>query len=109
MPGRALYRESLTMLQELGYKLGIAASLESLAGVAAAQGRPEYAARLWAAAETLREAVGSPLPPNKRAAYEEGVAAVRAALGEAAFAEVWEEGRRMALEQAIACALGPDE
>ena len=40
-----------------------------------------------------------------RADYERRVAAVRARLGEAAFATVWAEGRAMPVEQAIAFAL----
>jgi hypothetical protein len=48
------------------------------------------------------------------AEYERTVAEGRTALGEAAFAAAWTEGRAMSLEEAIACALegsdaSPDE
>jgi len=102
-----LFAESLAAFQELGYKLGIAASLESLADLAA-QGQPKRAARLWAAAEALREAISSPLPPHEREEYDRRVAVARAKLGEETFAGVWKEGRGMAMEQAIAYALGPE-
>ena len=99
---RALYEESLTLCREVGYTLGIALALEGLAGVVAAQGEPAWAARLWGAAEALREARGIPLPPVYRAGYEHWVAAARARLGELAFAAAWSEGRTMSFEQALA-------
>jgi tetratricopeptide (TPR) repeat protein len=79
--------------------------LEGLAGVAAAQEQPERAARLFGAAEALREVIGEPLAPAYRAAHERDVAAVRALLGDATFEAAWAEGRSMTLEQAIAYAL----
>jgi predicted ATPase/DNA-binding CsgD family transcriptional regulator len=60
-----------------------------------------WAARLWGAAESLREATGVPLPPVYRADYELWVAAARAQSGEQAFAAAWAEGRKMTPEQAL--------
>jgi predicted ATPase/class 3 adenylate cyclase len=100
---RALYEESLEIFRELGAKGGIAQDLEELAAVAAAQAQPERAARLLGAAEGLRDAIGG--PPPDRAKHERSVAAVRAALGEEAFAAAWAEGRVMPLDAAIEYAL----
>ena len=100
-----LYKEGLTLRKELGAKRGIAESIEGLAGVAGEQEQPDRAARLFGVAEGIREAIGAPLPPVERADYDRSVSAVRAQLGEAAFASVWAEGRAMALEQAIAYGL----
>ena len=61
-----------------------------------------WAARLWGAAESLREAIGMPLPPVDRVDYERSVAAARAQLGEKTFVAAWEEGRTMTAEQALA-------
>src|SRR5207247_1410305 len=61
-----------------------------------------WAARLWGAAEALREAVNIPLPPVERVDYERSVAAARASLGEKAFAAAWTEGHFMLPEQALA-------
>jgi hypothetical protein len=94
----------LAIARVLGGKLGVATCLESLARVAAAQGQPERAAQLFGAA-ALRDALGAPLPPADRADYERQVAAVRATLGEEAFAAVWAEGRGMPLEEAAAFAM----
>jgi DNA-binding NarL/FixJ family response regulator len=57
---------------------------------------------MWGAAEALREAIGTPLPPVERATYERSIAAARAQLGEEAFAAAWQEGRTMTLEQVLA-------
>jgi predicted ATPase len=97
---RALLEESLAICRELGIKEGGAKNLEGLAVVAVAQAQPERAARLFGVAEGLREAIGAPLPPAERAEHERSVAAVRTALGEAAFATAWEAGRARSLEEA---------
>ncbi len=94
---RALYEESMTFPGRMN-----AGSLEELADVVAAQGEPTWAAQLWGAAEALRESQGIPMPPVKCAAYERSVAAARAQLGEKAFVAIWEEGRTMTAEQALA-------
>ena len=101
--GRAtvLYEESLTLCRELGDKHGLAECLEGLAGVAVAQQQLERAARLLGAAAALREATGAPLSPCERVRYDRDVSAVRAGLGEAAFAAIWTTGKAMPLEQVI--------
>jgi predicted ATPase/DNA-binding CsgD family transcriptional regulator len=99
---RALYEESVALCREVGYILGIASALEGLAGVVAAQGELAWSARLWGAAEALREVRRTPLPPVYRVDYERSVAAARIQLGEQAFAAAWTEGRMMSLEQVLA-------
>ena len=100
-----LYEESLALRRELADKRGIAESLEELAGVAGAQGQAERAARLYGAAEALREAIGAPIVPVDRARYERAVAAARTQLDAAAWTRLRAEGRAMPLEEAIAYAL----
>ena len=74
--------------------------LGEVATLAARFGRPERAARLLGAAETLRRTVGfrtmqaDPLSAD-------AVAEVRDALGEEAFAAAWTAGRTLPLEQAV--------
>jgi tetratricopeptide (TPR) repeat protein len=101
----ALFRESLTMKRDFGDRDGSTWSLEGLAGVAAAQGQAERAARLFGAAEAVREAIGAPAPVPERVDYEGSKVAVRAALGEEAFAAAWAAGRALTWEQAVALAL----
>ena len=58
----AHYEESLAEARQMDNRLIIAPGLEGLAAVVAAQGEVTWAARLWGAAERLREALGTPLP-----------------------------------------------
>ena len=103
----SLQRESLKLLRDSGYNGGIMTLLEGLAAVARAQHSPGRAARLFGAAEQLRESYSSPLRPNMRSQHERDVAAARAQVDEVTWEAAWAEGRAMALEQAIAYALEP--
>ena len=109
LAARALHEESLAMKHGLGYRLGIAESLESLGELAWSIELPERAARLWGAAESLRKAIGSPHLPAWGAEYDLECAAIREALGEAAFDSAFSEGRAMTLKQAVEYALRDGE
>ncbi len=89
-------------MKELDDKEFIASCLERLGEVVAAQQEPAWAARLWGAAETLRQSIGTPMAPVYRASYERALAASRQALGDQMFAAVWVQGRNMSAEQAVA-------
>ncbi len=97
----ALHRESMGLYRELGNESGIADCLAGCAQVALARGQAERAARLLGAAEALRAAGGTPLPPSDRADHEHAVTAVRALLGADAFAAAWAQGQTMPLEEAV--------
>ena len=98
----ALYQESLVLLRKNGNEEFIPACLEGLADIAAVQGEPLWAARLWGKAEAEHEAYGTPLAPIYRADYEQAVAAARTQLGEKVFTAAWSEGRTLSLEQVLA-------
>jgi predicted ATPase/class 3 adenylate cyclase len=99
---RALYKEGLENRRELDDRLGIARALEGLAAVVADLGSSLRAARIWGAAERLREEIGTPLSPTERSHYDQRGAAARAAVGDdAAFDRAWQEGRALTLKQAI--------
>jgi hypothetical protein len=100
-----LQTESLTLFQQLGDQGGIAECLEALAGAAGAQGQPLRAARLFGAAEALREKIGVPLSPADRPTYDRTVAAARAQLDASAFTTAWTAGRALTMEQAVSEAL----
>jgi non-specific serine/threonine protein kinase len=105
--GRAapLYAESLTLRWErVGDKVGIAGSLRGLASIAALVGSHARSARLYGAAEAVREAIGAPFPRHQSIS-ERAMATARACLGEAAFAVAWHEGRELRLPDAITEAL----
>jgi ATP/maltotriose-dependent transcriptional regulator MalT len=99
---QALYEQGVGVASKAGEKRTITSGLEGLAAAVAAQGNHAWAARLWGAAEALREAIGAPLPPVERAPYHRAVAAARTELGEQACATAWAEGRTLSPEQALA-------
>jgi len=99
---RTSYMQCLAILWEVEDTWLIAAVMEKFAQIALAQEHAAWAARLCAAAEVLREAMGVPLPPIERANYNHLVSSIRIQLGKGVFATVWAEGRAMTPRQALA-------
>jgi tetratricopeptide (TPR) repeat protein len=98
---RALYRESLALYREIdGEEGGGVKLLSGFARLAAAEGKPLPAARLFGALEG-RYGAG----PLERADYDQAIAAARAGLDEEAFAAAFAEGQAMTVQQAVAYAL----
>ena len=111
----ACFAESLHCFQESGSHGGLKIALAGLAGVAtmqgqalAAQSSAEHAgkqalraARLFGAAEAIRQRVGH----AQLVLAEQNVAVARVLVDEAAWAAAWAEGQAMTLEQAVAYAL----
>jgi predicted ATPase len=75
-----LLAESLEIARELGGQEGVGCALDRLACLAAARAQPLSAARLFGAAEALRETIGAPLNAAERATYERHLALARAQL-----------------------------
>ena len=108
----ALLEESLSVLRGSEDKFCLAYGIFGLAAVAAARGEPARAARLWGAAEALREQIGVvSLTQWELEAYDyEGrVSAARDMLGdEGAWEGAFEEGRAMSAEEATEYALSEE-
>ena len=102
---RALLEESLVLNRELGVNRNVAECLEVLAEVAGGREKNRRATRLWGAAQAWREATDNPWLPFERTLHEPYLAAARSRMDEADWAEAWEEGRTMSLEDAITYAL----
>ena len=98
---QAHYAESLALARKMGIKRLIPAALEGLAGAVAVQGESIWAAYLWGAAEALRNAACTLIPPAYRAEYEHSVATARLQLGEKDFVAAWAEGRNMTVDQVL--------
>ncbi len=99
------FKESLLGAREMRYRWIISECLVGLAGVSAASADHARAARLFGAAETLRETIGHRPSPQDQADYDRRLAYAKKGLGEAAFASAWTAGRAMTLDQAIEYAL----
>ena len=138
-PGRAaaLLSDSRSLADSIGFREGVAWSLEQLGLLAASQDDPAaaiallnhsleihralqdrwrtssvledlaavtltargtatgtaHAAALLGAAEAIREAIGTVIPPCERPQHEETVSGAQAVLGAEAFAAAWQRGR----------------
>ena len=79
--------------------------LVRLADLLHRHGTPADVARLFGAAQALRERSGQSLGPDMILRHDPALAAVRQRLTPETFATAWNEGRAMSLEQAIAYAL----
>ena len=98
------HEENLRLHKKLGNKLIATESLEGLACAVGTNGEAQRAAKLFGAAQGLREAVGYQQPPSVRAVQEPYLVAARSRLEER-WEAVVAEGRAMGLEQAIDYAL----
>ncbi|HET9223082.1 MAG TPA: tetratricopeptide repeat protein, partial [Roseiflexaceae bacterium] len=90
--------KGLALSQTIGDQASMSWCLAGVGSVAALDEEPERAARLWGAAEALREAIGCRPPPAARTTYECAMVAARAQLGEEAFAAAWAAGRALTTE-----------
>jgi predicted ATPase/DNA-binding CsgD family transcriptional regulator/class 3 adenylate cyclase len=99
-----LHHQALAVRVEHGLRTFYVDSLEAIAGLAARAGDHEAAVRLIAACEAAREPIGYPRPAIDQPDHDATTAAVRAALGDAAFDEAWSHGRSLSLDDAVAYA-----
>jgi predicted ATPase/transcriptional regulator with XRE-family HTH domain len=97
--------QGLVLSQTLSDQASSAWCLAGLGSVAALDEAPERAARLWGAAERLRQSIGCRPAPAARATYERALGLARTQLDEESFVAAWARGQAMPLEQAIIEAL----
>ncbi len=103
----ALLREALSIGRG-AVRIGVAYTLEGLAGVEAERGRSQKAARLLGKVAAFRAEAGMS-PQSYLARHTDADrGAIRDVLGEEAFAAEWEAGGRMSADQIIAFALGEE-
>ena len=85
--------------------IGLPFAMESIAALALVKNQPETAARIFGAADVLREDTHSPLPLPNLSVFQKNLALLRQWLDPSQFALAWTEGRAMTSEQAIVLAL----
>jgi DNA-binding CsgD family transcriptional regulator len=102
---RATLSDSIAIQRELGDTGGAAFVLERFAELAAAQGQQVGALRLAGAAAALRETAGTPLSGSGQTRLDGALEPARRALGQAAPAAAWQDGRVLDLDQAVTEAL----
>jgi ATP/maltotriose-dependent transcriptional regulator MalT len=101
----ALYRESLELRWERGEQFGIAESIAGLLRIAAAQERYELAVRLFGAVEGLRRSLGASMISPDHRWCEQVIAGIAPTLDPSVYAEAYDAGQAMTVEDAVAEAL----
>jgi predicted ATPase/class 3 adenylate cyclase len=96
--------DALTCAADVEAYLGISDTLECLATLAGDEGSHREAARLFGAAQAIRQRMGAVRFKIWDARYEASVTALRDALGEQDFDAAWAEGAALSTEEAIAYA-----
>ena len=99
------YRETIKIFQDYGNRPAVAHQLECFAMIAVAEEEPQHAAKLFSAAEAIREATGHKRTDEEEAEETQFMGRLRAMLAEAEFDLLWVEGKSMTMEQAIQLAL----
>jgi predicted ATPase/class 3 adenylate cyclase/DNA-binding CsgD family transcriptional regulator len=97
-------RDALSGVADTGAYLLVPEILECLATLAGDAGGRREAARLFGAAEAIRERMGAVRFKAYDAGYQASVAALRDALGDTEFDCAWAEGATLSTEEAIAYA-----
>ena len=91
--------------QNANLVIGLAYTVEGLASLNVNQGEIEYAARLFAWADAMREKMGDTRPPIEQASVEKDLAIIHSKIDTTEFTRLSAEGRTMTVEQTIALAL----
>jgi DNA-binding SARP family transcriptional activator len=91
--------ESFAIHRDHGDLWGLSRVLESLARLALRQERPDRALVFHAAAERIRQSIGSPLVAAERAVVDAAIATCRDLLGDTAFERSWSLGSGLDLSE----------
>ncbi|NTU79505.1 MAG: tetratricopeptide repeat protein [Chloroflexales bacterium] len=109
----ALFARSMALFRERGNQRGAIECVAGLAGVIGAREprrrHAALAAQLLGAASAQFAALGAKLWPADQLDFQRNEARIRAVLGETAFAEAWNAGQALTLEQAMKEALATEE
>jgi tetratricopeptide (TPR) repeat protein len=100
-----MFRENIHRAHKAGLMIALVVVVEGLASLHINQNQPERAARLIAWADARREKISAFRPPVEQASIEDDLVVIQSQLDKAEFAKLFEEGKAMTMEQAIAYAL----
>ncbi|HVN54262.1 MAG TPA: adenylate/guanylate cyclase domain-containing protein [Anaerolineaceae bacterium] len=100
------YQETIKVFQDQGNLPAVAHQLECFAMIAIVEEEPLRAAKLFGAADVLRERTGHQRTDEEEAEHAQFISRLRSMLNEEDVNKLWSEGRAMTIEQAIQMALG---
>ncbi len=102
---REVFAETAKEFQKNKETIGVVFTLEGMAGLFAAIGNPKNAARLIGWADATRKEINDTRPLLEQRDIDKVIAACISKMGEVAFADAYDEGQVMTLDEAVALAL----
>jgi predicted ATPase/class 3 adenylate cyclase/Tfp pilus assembly protein PilF len=102
---RAYFEQSLKINYKISARMMLAYNLSGMAQVLTGEGQEISAAQVQGATNKLLEEMGAPLEPYEQSLYEKTALALKQALGEGAYQQMFEAGKAMSLEQTVELAL----
>jgi predicted ATPase/DNA-binding XRE family transcriptional regulator len=100
-----IFLETTQDFFKAGNVIGVCYSLEGMAGLYAATNKPAVAAQLIGWADATRQKIQDTRPRLEQADVDKIIAACLKNMGEVAFADAYDEGAKMTLDEAVAFAL----
>ena len=103
--GREIFFETVQEFLKAESIIGVVYSLEGMAGYILVADKPIVAARLIGWADAMRQKISDMRPRLEQAEVDKIIAACLAGMGEVAFSDAYDEGKKMTLDEAVAYAL----
>ena len=102
---RGIFANTAQMFQKDQFKEGVVYTLEGIASLNNLAGKPDRAACLIGWADAMRKQIDNCRPLLEQADVDKIISACLAKMGEVAFSDVYDEGQKMTLDEAVAYAL----
>ena len=102
---REIFAETAQEFQKNKATMGVVFTLEGMAGQLVAIGNPKNAARLIGWADDTRKEINNARPLLEQRDVDNVIAACISKMGEVAFADAYDEGQVMTMDEAVALAL----
>jgi predicted ATPase/DNA-binding XRE family transcriptional regulator len=103
---RRIFTEVARSFQNDGNQIGVVFTLEGMSSLYVTVDKPIVAARLIGWTDATREKIGDSRPKVEQADMDKIIAACIAKIGEVAYAEAYNEGSGLTLDEAVELALG---
>jgi tetratricopeptide (TPR) repeat protein len=102
---RKTYQETIKVLQDHGHRPAVAHQLECFAMIAVVGEEPQRAAKLFGAAEAIREVTGHKRTDEEEAEEAQFITRLHGMLPDTEFNALWADGKSMTMEQATELAV----
>jgi predicted ATPase/DNA-binding XRE family transcriptional regulator len=98
---KEMFRLGVQQFQKVNNVIGVVFAIEGLASYHVNQGNMQLAALLIGWADFMRKRIDNHRPPIEQVDFSECITTCLARMGEAAFSDVYEDGEKMSIEEAI--------